>query len=270
MAKQSTKTSTQTSTPVVAAAAPVSATEKVAKAPKAEKTQTTPKAPKAEKAAAVAVAVAAPVVSVVATEKVAKAPKAATTPKSVKTEKVAAVSVAAPSIESVLPTAETSVSVSSEFTDFMAKLQQLSAIISSLKTEFRSLEKKASRELKTAAKASNKRKRKTGNRSPSGFVKPTLISDELATFLGKTSGTEMARTEVTREINAYIRANQLQDTTNGRRINADTKLSSLLKLSPSEELTYFNLQRYMSPHFAKTASALGATKSQPMGLASAN
>jgi upstream activation factor subunit UAF30 len=137
----------------------------------------------------------------------------------------------------------------------MAKLQQLSTVISSLKTEFRSLEKKASRELKTAAKASHKRKRKTGNRSPSGFVKPTLISDELATFLGKTSGTEMARTEVTREINAYIRANQLQDTTNGRRINADTKLSSLLKLSPTEELTYFNLQRYMSPHFAKTAAA---------------
>jgi upstream activation factor subunit UAF30 len=159
----------------------------------------------------------------------------------------------------VVASGEAAVSVSSEFTDFMAKLQQLSATISSLKTEFRSLEKKASRELKTAAKASHKRKRKTGNRSPSGFVKPTLISDELATFLGKTSGTEMARTEVTREINAYIRANQLQDTTNGRRINADTKLSSLLKLASGEELTYFNLQRYMSPHFAKTAAAVVAS-----------
>jgi upstream activation factor subunit UAF30 len=156
---------------------------------------------------------------------------------------------------------ETAATVSTDFADFMGHLQQLSTVISSLKTEFRNLEKKATRELKTAAKVSNKRKRKTGNRSPSGFVKPTLISDELATFLGKTTGTQMARTEVTREINAYIREHKLQDKTNGRRINADTKLSSLLKLTSGEELTYFNLQRYMSPHFAKNVAAVAATAS---------
>ena len=120
-----------------------------------------------------------------------------------------------------------------------------------LKTEFRSLEKKAVRELKTAQKYQAKRKRKNGNRSPSGFVKPTLISDELAQFLSKPSGTEMARTEVTREINTYIRANDLQDKTNGRKINPDKSLAALLKIQNGDELTYFNLQRYMSPHFAK-------------------
>jgi len=30
----------------------------------------------------------------------------------------------------------------------------------------------------------------------------------------------------------------------------------LLKLKKGEELTYFNLQRYMSPHFAKTVKAV--------------
>ena len=138
----------------------------------------------------------------------------------------------------------------------MAKLQQVSSLLSSLKSEFRTLEKKATRELKAAQKASAKRKRKAGNRSPSGFVKPTLISNELAAFLGKEVGTQMARTEVTREINAYIRANNLQDKDNGRKINADTKLTSLLKLSPGDELTYFNLQKYMSPHFAKASKAV--------------
>ena len=243
MVKQSSKSSTPAvQTATATAATPV--VEKVAKAPKAEK-------------AAASTSAATPV----ATEKVAKAPKAekavAKAPKAAAAPVVAPVAAAVDA--AVVASGEAAVSVSSEFTDFMAKLQQLSATISSLKTEFRSLEKKASRELKTAAKASHKRKRKTGNRSPSGFVKPTLISDELATFLGKTSGTEMARTEVTREINAYIRANQLQDTTNGRRINADTKLSSLLKLASGEELTYFNLQRYMSPPFAKTAAAVVAS-----------
>jgi upstream activation factor subunit UAF30 len=85
-------------------------------------------------------------------------------------------------------------------------------------------------------------------------VKPTRISDELAKFWEKPAGTEMARTEVTRDINKYIRTNNLQDTKNGRKINPDNKLAALLKLNKNDELTYFNLQRYMSPHFAKAAA----------------
>ena len=95
--------------------------------------------------------------------------------------------------------------LSETFAGFLQKLQALASQMNVLKTEFRTLEKKAVRELKTAQKVNAKRKRKSGNRSPSGFVKPTLISDELAKFLQKPSGTEMARTEVTREINTYIR-----------------------------------------------------------------
>jgi len=139
------------------------------------------------------------------------------------------------------------------FGGFLQKLMVLSTQINVLKTEFRQLEKKAVRELKTAQKVNAKRKRKTGNRSPSGFVKPTLISDELAKFLQKPTGTEMARTEVTREINTYIRAHNLQDKANGRKINPDKQLAALLKIQSGDELTYFNLQRYMSPHFAKAS-----------------
>jgi chromatin remodeling complex protein RSC6 len=230
--------------------------EKTPKTPKAEKTAAAPKAEKVVVAAPKAAAAPKAEKVVAAPEATESKPKSAKKQAAPKPAEVVAAPVAvAPATEAVV--AET-VSVASEFTDFMTKLQQLGAVVSALKTEFRSLEKKASRELKTAAKASHKRKRKTGNRSPSGFVKPTLISDELATFLGKGKGTQMARTEVTREINAYIRANQLQDKTNGRRINADANLSSLLKLNSGEELTYFNLQRYMSPHFAKSSAVVAS------------
>jgi upstream activation factor subunit UAF30 len=143
--------------------------------------------------------------------------------------------------------------------EFLAKIQQIGALLSSLKTEYKSLEKRWSREVKTAQKQSSKRKRKAGNRAPSGFVKPTKISDELASFLGKEKGTEMARTDVTREINTYIRAHKLQDKDNGRKINPDTKLASLLKLKKTDELTYFNLQKYMSPHFAKAVKVEATT-----------
>jgi len=161
------------------------------------------------------------------------------------------------------PTAETAATepvstVFDQFTEFMGRLQSVSAQMSSLRTEFRSLERQVTRDLKAAAKASQKRKRKTGNRAPSGFVKPTLISNELASFLGKPEGTEMARTEVTREINSYIREHKLQDKDNGRKIIPDKKLTSLLKIKKGEELTYFNLQKYMSPHFAKASDKVAA------------
>jgi upstream activation factor subunit UAF30 len=185
-------------------------------------------------------------------------------PKAPKVEAVVSANVEA-SIETTNTTVAAATTESSEITDletpvieqsieFLAKLQQLGVLISSLKTEYRTLEKKWSRELKTAQKQTSKRKRKAGNRAPSGFVKPTRISDELAKFLEKPTGSEMARTEVTREINTYIRSHNLQDKENGRKINPDTKLAALLKLKKTDELTYFNLQKYMSPHFAKAAA----------------
>ena len=180
--------------------------------------------------------------------------KSTTTKTTSKTTKKAepVVEVAATPAPAVEETATEPVStVFDQFTEFMAKLQAVSAQMSSLRTEFRGLERQVSRELKAAAKITAKRKKKSGNRAPSGFVKPTLISNELAAFLGKPQGTEMARTEVTREINAYIQQHQLQNPENRRKILPDTKLKSLLKIKKGEELTYFNLQKYMSPHFAK-------------------
>jgi chromatin remodeling complex protein RSC6 len=141
-------------------------------------------------------------------------------------------------------------SMSVKMNIFGAKLQQLTGLLSSVKSDFKILEKLVTRELKNAQKSSRKKK-VNANRQPSGFVKPTRISDELAKFLGKDIGCEMARTDVSKEINAYIRSNGLQDKANGRKINADPKLSNLLKLNTEDELTYFNLQRYMKHHFIK-------------------
>jgi chromatin remodeling complex protein RSC6 len=174
----------------------------------------------------------------------------------VKTEPVAVKADAVVKAEPALDAHEGEIAeLVAQSTEFLAKITQLGSLLASLKTEYRTIEKKWSREIKTAQKSQAKRKRKSGNRQPSGFVKPTKISDELAKFLEKPSGSEMARTEVTREINKYIRSNNLQDKENGRKINPDTKLQALLKLKTTDELTYFNLQRYMSPHFSKAASA---------------
>lgn len=208
------------------------------------------KTPASSTPAPVVAAPAAPAPVVAAPAKKEKATKKAAAP----VETPVAVAVA-PSV----PETETPAVVESSVTklnEVNAKIQQLTSLLSSLKNDVKSLEKIVAKEQKLAQKSSKSSKKASGNRQPSGFVKPTRISDELARFLGKSTGTEMARTEVSKEINRYIKANNLQLQTNRRIITPDTKLSALLKLKEGgEQLTYFNLQKYMKPHFIKAATA---------------
>jgi upstream activation factor subunit UAF30 len=172
------------------------------------------------------------------------------------TNEVVEQTTAAPSNEIIEATTEAAPAVaehtlSDAFSDILTQLTSFRSQITTLTAQVRALRSRSEKEIRVAQKTN--RRRKT-NRKPSGFVKPTLISTELASFLGKPKGTEMARTEVTREINQYIRANSLQDPNNGRIIRADAKLRKLLKLNKTDELTYFNLQKFMSPHFAKASA----------------
>ena len=170
--------------------------------------------------------------------------------------------------EVATPVAEVDGAVSTAlYGSVLTKLQGAQALIASIRSEVNELKRQHARELRAANKA-NKRRKTNVNRAPSGFVKPTLISNELAGFLGKPEGSEMARTDVTREINKYIRTNNLQDKENGRKIIPDKKLTSLLKLKKGDELTYFNLQRYMSPHFAKASSTVVPVSSDAVASAS--
>ena len=145
--------------------------------------------------------------------------------------------------------------LTAQFESFATDFKRVMDDLSALRTRYRLLERDTARLLKASQKKQDRKKVKTGDRKPSGFTKPSVISTELATFLGKPTGTLMARTEVTKEINAYIKSNNLQGKENGRVINPDTKLSKLLKLKKDDKLTYFNLQKFMSPHFPKQATA---------------
>lgn len=95
---------------------------------------------------------------------------------------------------------------------------------------------------------SNKRK-ENPNRQPSGFAKPTKLSDKLTIFLHLEQGSLMARTEVTKRLTKYIKANDLQWQKDKRIIKPDKKLRELLNIDKKVQLTYFNLQKYMKPLF---------------------
>ena len=156
------------------------------------------------------------------------------------------------------------ISLDARFESIMTRLAEFKAFQASLHSDVKILRREVTRQMREANK---KRRRKAPAnddpnkppRAPSGFAKPTLISVELCTFLGKPSGTEMARTEVTKSITAYIKEHSLQHADNKRRIIPDPALKSLLNVDDTTELTYFNLQKYMKVHFPKSAAALNAS-----------
>jgi chromatin remodeling complex protein RSC6 len=98
-----------------------------------------------------------------------------------------------------------------------------------------------------------KRSQSTKRKEPSGFARPTDISNELAIFLGVEPGLQLARTEVTKRITAHIKERNLQRESNKREIDLTKPGAEELKalLEPDATLTFFNLQRYLKKHFPK-------------------
>lgn len=146
--------------------------------------------------------------------------------------------------------------ISNRFGEFASKLHNATIQLNSLRTEFKQLEKQLLKDIKSLQKSKGKKnKSSSGNRKPSGFTCPTLISNELAAFLGKPDGVEMARTEVSKELTKYINDHHLKDPANGRNILPDDKLVTLLKIGKEDKLNIFNIHRFMKPHFLKAASS---------------
>lgn len=146
-------------------------------------------------------------------------------------------------------------------------------LMNDLKREVQEL-KKMQRDHEHALKEASKRSRKkrvrdeNSTRKPSGFASPVVVSDELYSFLerfGVKKGDPIARTDVTRYVTTYIKDNDLQNHENRREILPDTVLQKLFgpAMEPKDPndaksplvYTYLKLQRYLSQHFPKKASA---------------
>jgi chromatin remodeling complex protein RSC6 len=166
---------------------------------------------------------------------------------------------AKPAAKSVVPAATAApVEVKEEVVEspFLAledKMSQLSAVLKEVNLHLKTVKKEYERLKKTADKV--ERKRANARSTPNGFAKPTKISDELCVFLGVPKGTEKSRTEVTREINKYVKAKNLSDPKNKRIIRPDATLKKLLNSTDKDEVTYFNLQKFLKHHFVKVVVA---------------
>jgi len=137
-----------------------------------------------------------------------------------------------------------------QFEELVTGLTIVKNQIGNLQHSLKQLEKNVKKQMKVLKKEATKNKNK-GNRKPSGFAKPSKVTKELCEFMNKTEGTEIARTEVTKSLVTYIKENKLENESNSKIIKPDNKLKFLLGVEEGEQLTYFNIQKYMNKHFVK-------------------
>lgn len=139
---------------------------------------------------------------------------------------------------------------SDEFSHLLGQLKNLQSTLKELTVYTAKLEKRVAKDQRVVQKRVNgKRRRANPNASPSGFSKPGPVSDELRSFLKLGKDELVARTEVTKRINAYCKEHGLQGKEDKRVLLPDKTLSKLLRLGKNDELTFFNLQKYMKVHF---------------------
>lgn len=130
-------------------------------------------------------------------------------------------------------------------------MESLLTEIAALRNDIKALAKivrkvRATQEDPTGEKSSNRAKN-------NGFNREQQISEKLRAFMGLPEGQLVSRSSVTRAINKYVKDNGLKHPDNGRVIVLDATLRELLEPPADVEVTFLNLQKYLSPHYTKVA-----------------
>ena len=130
--------------------------------------------------------------------------------------------------------------------------EQILSELASIRSDIKSLSKivrkiKAKQDDPTGEKAASSAKN-------NGFNRKQAISEKLRKFLDLPEGELVSRSTVTRAINKYVTENSLKHPDNGRILMLDDKLKDLLQPPEDVQITFLNLQKYLSPHYTRVES----------------
>lgn len=131
------------------------------------------------------------------------------------------------------------------------ELSAIRAELADLHKEHKSMMKML-RKMKTAQEdpTGEKAKARAANNSFNKFVE---ITPELREFLALPTDEQISRSQVSKRMNVYVTENNLKHPDNKRIIILDDKLKSLLKPDEGVQVTFQNIQKYLSPHYVKAA-----------------
>ena len=131
-------------------------------------------------------------------------------------------------------------------------LESITTELAAIRSELKSLTKLV-RKVKAKQDDPDGEKAKTRAEN-NGFNRKQKVSDKLRAFLGLKKTELISRSEVTKAINKYITDKGLKHPDNGRVLVMDDKLKNLLEPGDTQ-VTYLNLQKFLSPHYVKEDKA---------------
>lgn len=136
-------------------------------------------------------------------------------------------------------------------TQYMEKQSQVVSLQKEMATLLKTALKQHGREVKAGGKSRRSAPKK--DRAPSGFAKATPVPEGLRKFLKIDEGVELPRTEVAKQIYAYVRDKDLRAKDDRRVIHPDKALQKLFSLKDGETLDFRNFQKQLSRHYPKAA-----------------
>lgn len=95
-----------------------------------------------------------------------------------------------------------------------------------------------------------------------GFNIPRKITPEFSKFLKLADDELITRSQVNKKISEYVNANNLKHPENGRIILIDDALRALLDPPADIQITYLNIQKYLSKHYIKDEAAEKPAKAE--------
>ena len=196
-----------------------------------------------------------PVVSV---PPVVSSPSPAPVPEVKKASKKAVAPAPAP-VSTPVEEVEGEAPAETSFEDELSAAQvQLGAIREAATQALAALKRLAKRhgaEMKDARKNRRKARKETDGtepRRPNNFEIPVAVSDELSAFFGGGKSATMSRAQVNKAMSEYIKKNSLGQ---GQKINPDAALKKLLRIADGDDVTIFNIQKYLKAHYPVTTKA---------------
>ena len=192
------------------------------------------------------------------------APVAPVAEKAVKAKKTVAAAPAAPVVVASTPVeaavvaapAGPTTTLDEDLKAVTLNLNTLKETVSAMLAQVKKLDKRVHREIKDARKRKRRAVPVEGAEAKprvlSIFERPTKVTEELLTFLGKPKDTLLSRSEVTKAVNNYVKEKNLK---NKHDIKPDAALKKLLAIEDGTALTYFNLQKYLNHHYIKAPVA---------------
>ena len=124
-------------------------------------------------------------------------------------------------------------------------LEEIAALRSDIKSLSKIVRKiKTKQDDPTGEKAASRAKN-------NGFNRKQAISEKLRRFLDLPEGELVSRSTVTRSINKYVTENSLDRKSTRLNLMLDDKLKDLLQPPDDVQITFLNLQKYLSPHYTR-------------------